>query len=283
MALNSRATRVILDDHNAALLSNFTLNGMTFSVLDIGHVRSSGGDSATLATFGRYADIHVQGSDISRLQCSFEIDRTTNVVMLHDRSTNQTTQFFGNNAVPFEPGRIRRVVVTKHVNTSFCMGGAGDRVMFQICWHSDPAALPERLAERDRYGLQENPHLARTVIEMGMAVPTGVETRIHTPGPSQPMVRWDNQGFLGGGELGNVYDGLNLDSGKRMAVKVINGTKTTPARLKREVEILSRIKHVSNAGAKPRGGRELMASRNTLSTTSASKSGTWETTRSLWA
>jgi hypothetical protein len=59
----------------------------------------------------------MEGSSISRLQCSFEIDLDSGVVMLYDRSSIQTTQVSGENATPFESGRLRRVVVQEKLNT----------------------------------------------------------------------------------------------------------------------------------------------------------------------
>lgn len=79
--------------------------------LDIGHIRPRSGDSATLATLGRDGDVVVEGSNIAKIQCSFEIDLDTKVVMFYDRSNSQTSQVFGENATPFEYGRLRRVLV----------------------------------------------------------------------------------------------------------------------------------------------------------------------------
>ncbi|KAK4031609.1 kinase-like domain-containing protein [Parachaetomium inaequale] len=205
---------------------------LTLTVLNIGHVRSRLGDSAALATLGRMGNIHVRGTEIAKVQCSFEIDRETNVVMFYDRSASQSSQVFDENAVPFEHGRLRRVVVEKGMNTIIGMDGVGR----------------DLLAEREGSRLEENPHLARSVIGSDTVAPTGMETRIHALGPRQPRIRWKPRESLGVGRFGEVYDGLDLDHGTRMAVKVITqpinpGGPPPWALLKREVEILSSIKH----------------------------------------
>jgi hypothetical protein len=86
---NERAERLVShpnNDHNASTLSNGAL------ALDVGfHLR--GKSSKTLATLGRgvNADIYVEGSGISRVQFSFEIDLDTGVVMLYNRSFANST------------------------------------------------------------------------------------------------------------------------------------------------------------------------------------------------
>lgn len=86
--LNERARNVVAHPCNAHIISTLVDDSIT---LDVGHVRSVSGDNATLATLGRNGDILVDGPDIARIQCSFEIDRETSVVMFRDRSRSQTS------------------------------------------------------------------------------------------------------------------------------------------------------------------------------------------------
>lgn len=44
-------------------------------------------------------------------------------VMLYDRSHGQSTQVAGENATPFEDGRVRKIVVQREPNTMVGMGG----------------------------------------------------------------------------------------------------------------------------------------------------------------
>ena len=103
---NERAERIVShsnNDHHVSTLSNGTL------ALDVGfHLH--GKSSRTLATLGRGfdADIYVEGSSISRVQCSFEIDLDAGVVMLYDRSFGKTTQIWVDNATMFERERDQR-------------------------------------------------------------------------------------------------------------------------------------------------------------------------------
>jgi hypothetical protein len=119
---NERATRAVayLDNIRHVL----TLpDGV--EALDIGfHIR--GKSSTTLATLGRGvdADIYVEGSSIAKIQCSFEIDLDTGVVMLYDRSFANSTQVSGENAMLFERERDeRKVLVQKGLNTIIGIGG----------------------------------------------------------------------------------------------------------------------------------------------------------------
>ena len=60
---------------------------------------------------GRSGDVTMKGRNISTIQCPFEIDNETEVVMFYDRSHSQTCQVFGGNARPLEFGRPRKVIL----------------------------------------------------------------------------------------------------------------------------------------------------------------------------
>ncbi|KAK4107119.1 kinase-like protein [Canariomyces notabilis] len=245
--LNKRAEQVVEDPCNKHLVS--TLEGGA-SALDVGQVRPASADDATLATLGRCGDIFVEGASISKIQCSFEIDRETGIVMFYDRSHGQTSQVYGENAVQFEHGRPRKVVVQQDLNTIIGMGGVGrNLVRFQLRWHYTPDEVMAKVKERQSNSVQYNPRLARTLNEADTVAPSRMGTRIHTPGPRQPKVRWKQIGkALGAGQFGTVYKALDLDSGRIMAVKTtarppgVNGDHLW-ATLKREVEILSSMSH----------------------------------------
>jgi hypothetical protein len=86
---NKRAERVISYPDNIRHVS--TLSN-SVKALDVGfHIR--GKSSTTFATLRRgvKADIYVKGSSIAKIQCSFEIDLDTSVVMLYNRSFAQST------------------------------------------------------------------------------------------------------------------------------------------------------------------------------------------------
>lgn len=254
---NERAERLVShsnNNHNVSTLSDGTL------ALDVGfHLR--GKSSKTLATLGRGvdADIYVEGSGISRVQCSFEIDLDTGVVMLYDRSFANSTQVFGENATPFERERDqRKVLVQKGLNTIIGIGGERrDLVQFQLEWHQDPTQTAETIKDYDTFpcGRVENPRLARTVNEAPTDLPSRRETRPHTPGQRQLKMRYVVRGMLGSGQYGEVHKAIDVDSGKFMAVKILEQPSRKSKQedwkislyyaFKREVETLSNISHVS--------------------------------------
>lgn len=114
--INDRARNVIRHPGNSHLRSSLSDGEL---VLDVGltsNIRSQSRN--TLATLGRNdTDIIVEESSIGRVQCSFEINLDSRVIMLYDRSNSQTTQVFGDDSTPFEYGRLRRIVVQKGLNT----------------------------------------------------------------------------------------------------------------------------------------------------------------------
>lgn len=262
---SDRAKDVVAHPSNSHLVSISPIDGAL--ALDIGfHIRSKSCD--TLATLGRHdTDIILEGSSMGRVQCSFEIDFDTGVVMLYDRSNGQTTQVSGENATPFEWGRLRRVVVQEKLNTILGMGGVGCHlVQFELEWHQDPTQVVKKIKnhEAQPYGREENPRLARTVDEAPTDVPSPRESRTHTPhkpGQRQLKMRYvrvgDNK--IGSGQFGVVYKVIDVDSGKLMAVKIMQRPagiskqeewrKSLNYALKREVETLSTISHVSKTSS----------------------------------
>jgi hypothetical protein len=249
VALNERAEEVVAHPCNRHLVS--TLEDESLA-LDVGHVRSASGDDDTLATLGRCGDILVDGVSIFKIQCSFEIDRDTGIVMFYDRSHGQTSQVLGENAVQFQHGRLRKVVVQEQLNTIIGMGGVGrNLVQFQLQWHGTPAQAMAKVKGRRSNNVQYNPRLARTLDEADTIAPSRMETRIHTPDRGSQKMRWKQMGDpLGAGQFATVYKTLDLDSGRIMAAKLTARPRGAEgirlwAMLEREVEILSRISHVS--------------------------------------
>ncbi|OCK99672.1 kinase-like protein [Cenococcum geophilum 1.58] len=203
----------------------------------------------TLATLGRNgADITVEGPNISRIHCAFEIHKDSCLVMLYDRSITKSTQPYGANAIPFELERNpRRIVVTETVNQAFGFGGITcDLVQFRIHWHHDPNQLniQERLSHRE-----DHPCFARTLDETPIVPPSGPVTE-NTPRNQEPKIRYMRGIRLGGGSYGQVWRITNVDSGEILAVKRVKlpeqGLQSSAyTMLKREVEALARVSHAN--------------------------------------
>jgi hypothetical protein len=254
--LNERSKNVLTHPSNSHLVSSLPENRL---VLEIGfHIRSN--SCNTIATLGRGdADIFLEGASIAKIQCSFEINPETGVVMLYDRSHGSTTQLFGENALRFEHGRVRKVLVQHKLNTIIGMGGAGqDLILFKLRWHQGPIETMEKVKNRKSIscGQGENPRRARTIDDLPTILPSQRETRAQTPGLIQRKLRYTSLGgALGSGQFGTVHKCIDVDAGTLMAVKVLEpspGTSNSEEwnrslhyALKREVEILSEISHVS--------------------------------------
>lgn len=142
---------------------------------------------------------------------------------------------------------LRRVVVDKYVNLEFGFGGTMcDQYQFPIVWHN-----AEELATNMSIDYpQDNPRHIRTVLdEPPTDAPSQSVTEFHTPSKEE-MIRFSRREEIGRGAFGRVFKAANVDSGERIAIKEV---KTPPIQsrerhmLKREVETLSRISHVSYA------------------------------------
>ena len=255
---NGRARDVVAHPCNRHLVS--TLKDGVLALHIGSHIRSKSCNNNTLATLGRNdTDIILEESSIARMQCSFETDPVSSVVMLYDRSHGQTTQVFGENVTPFEHGRIRKVLVQEDLNTVIGMGGVRcNLVQFQLVWHQNPTETVAKVKKQVGMpcGHEENPRLAQTVDEAATILPSQRLTRIQTPGTPPLRIRYVKIGEpLGSGQFGVVHKSIDVDSGKFMAVKTIQRPTQTSKQeewrvslhyaLKREVETLAQISHVS--------------------------------------
>lgn len=251
---NDRARSVVAHPSNSYLVS--TLSDGTLA-LDIGpHIRSQ--SCGTLATLGRNGtDIILEGSSIARLQCSFEFDLESRLVMFYDRSNGQSTQVSGKKATPFEYGRLRRVLVQHDLNTRIGIGGVRyNLIEFDLHWHQTPIQVAT--SQGSMFCSQvENPCFAQTMDGAPTIMPSKRVTRIHTAGERVLRMRYVTIGEpLGVGQFGAVYKSIDVDSGKFMAVKQLRRPAVMSHEgwrqslyytVKREVETLSRINHVSIA------------------------------------
>ncbi|KIX91998.1 uncharacterized protein Z520_12269 [Fonsecaea multimorphosa CBS 102226] len=249
-----RAAQVLSHPENKHLISTRD-DGK--SAIDIGFP-SRGGSPTTLATLGRdpNADIFVEGSDISRIQCSFEVDLDTGIVMFYDRSNGCTSHVFGTKVVPFEFGRARRVVVDDELNNIIGMGGERcDLILFEIKWRPDPSGRANTIKQ---YGAEcgtriEHARTARTEDAAPTEPPPHRGIRLHTPRSLALKMRYVNKERLGQGSFGEVHKAIDIDSGKLMAVKVLKRPPTFPEQenwreavilgVNREIKILSSVTH----------------------------------------
>ncbi|KAF1962523.1 calcium/calmodulin-dependent protein kinase [Byssothecium circinans] len=256
--LNDRANAVLDHPNNRHLVSfipgaeNESNPEVLPRGLNIGlHIASK--SSRTLATIGRIGDITVEGSSISRIQCSFEIYEHTEEICLFDRSTSYSTQTFGPNALPFQLDRpARRVVIAPTVNDHFGFGGvACDLVQFQIYWHECVLDLKKQISYRE-----DHPCFTRTVDdETPTALPSKRATRIHTPAVHNTaaqglakQIRFYKKTMLGEGSFGEVWRAVDVDSGDLFALKLVkwpdHGLHSHEyTMLKREVETLAAMSH----------------------------------------
>lgn len=154
---NPKADDVVNHPHNRHLA--YRLDEATVA-LEIGfHIRSKSCSPSILATMGRgdAADIFIDGSSMLRIQCSFEINLNSNVVMLIDKSSAQTTQVYKGESpiatvAPFERGRPLppQVVIMRSHNEKIGMGGKHrDLVVFKLLWHKSLDETTEMLERRD--------------------------------------------------------------------------------------------------------------------------------------
>lgn len=248
--LNAAAAAVLAHPDNAHLLSELP-NGST--VLDIGFNLYSKYPGA-LATLGSgHADILVKGNDIAPIQCTFEVNWDTGVVMLRDNSIDKSTQTFGSDAIAFQDGRPRRIVMVNGINSRFTMGGTGHgSVQFELEWHGYAEETMAKIIARRGNGIRK-PYSCPI---------QALRSRLHSchpRGPNStsqartPEIRHMKIRKLGSGASAEVFKAVNVDTGDLIAVKQFKAQETTTENerwvrrqfMQREVETLQRLRHVS--------------------------------------
>ncbi|OAA54534.1 Protein kinase-like domain protein [Niveomyces insectorum RCEF 264] len=276
--LNGRAREVVANPNNKHLVSG---EGPKDLYLDIGGIPSAVNDGVTLATLGRHGDVHIEGASVARVQCAFEMDPVSQVVMLYDKSHNNSTQVhdmdcrddnddiddidndddFDNNdndnkgnkqptVWRFEYGRPRKVYVGPFVNSVLGMCGVDQRlILFRLVWPQNAqAALARKARSYVMTGLAHVSHLAKTLDDTETAPETTRVTRLHTPALGTAMlIRYYELGNIGEGSFGVVCRAINVDTGRIMAVKRLKRLPSNSAanweKCRREVMILAKLRH----------------------------------------
>ncbi|KAI9849327.1 MAG: hypothetical protein M1837_004787 [Sclerophora amabilis] len=159
--------------------------------------------------------------------------------MLHDRSKDQTTQTLGGNVIQLEHGRKpRQVLISPGVNNRIEMGGTDAQ-------HQNEPPQPANGSHRFRQ--------------------SGARLRVPT-NDQEEEIRYVRRQLIGEGSFGTVYEAINADLGKVIAVKQIPRPRggwpdRSWKKLKNEINALSRLKHphVLNAHAsRHQGGSDVL-------------------------
>lgn len=216
--------------------------------------------STALATLGHgpEVDIYLEEPIISRLQCSFEIDSDNGVIMFFDRSHGCTSQVSGTKSEPFEQGRIRKVLVQDGFNTVIALGEGSGLYEFELEWHQDPIETAKLIELHSAVpgGRVMNPRVADTVPPTPNFSQFQLQKRSQNNEQQPFKIRFvKSSPELGSGSFGRVYRAVDVDTGKVMAVKILikptiasnqeEWGKSESNALKREVDYLSQIQHVS--------------------------------------
>ncbi len=250
---NPKAESVVDAEDNEHLVS-FSAKGV--KAFDIGFHINSQYSTNTLVTLGRdNCDIFLKPTSISKIQCSFEIDDlNTGIVMLYDRSHSLSTHVSGMNNRPFEAGRFpRKVLVHPGCNDKISMGGKkGDLIMFKIEWllKEDQINRVTREHRDASKGSITNPRKTRTRDPTDTILPSMKMTPDQAfIQPSQLALRYLKRNMVGSGSYGCVWRVIGVDSGRVMAMKKFGRVPGSQeqvyvARVRREVELMRRAKHV---------------------------------------
>ncbi|KAL1614355.1 hypothetical protein SLS56_012122 [Neofusicoccum ribis] len=200
----------------------------------------------TLITIGRDADILVPiptdapDACISRVQCSFEIQEETGEILLQDRSSFHNTQFHGDDAFPFQSERVpRRVLVRDTMNTMFGFGNPDAKLfLFRIAWPSKPRKLAVGCASA-----LENPRMMRTQELQREHSSTEKASYGRSMDGESPPLRYIMGRLIDIGVSRNVYESVDVDSGRLLAVKTIDAGTHSVQDIERELAILKSLWH----------------------------------------
>ncbi|KAJ8127108.1 hypothetical protein O1611_g6529 [Lasiodiplodia mahajangana] len=77
--------------------------------------------------------------------------------------------------------------------------------------------------------LQQIPRFARTIEDVDTLLPSGRETRVHSAAPPSLQIRYIKIDDIGSGRFGPVAKAVDVDSGRLMAVKILQRPAKMPA------------------------------------------------------
>lgn len=210
--------------------------------------------SKVMAVLGRGSevDIFINSEYISRAHATFVLDMESGAVMLH--ATNPRTfilvQNDGIERYDFGPSLPRKILVSTKVNRKIGFGSSESNVIkFELVWEKNRM---DRQTRKSFYNLvPAQPTHDRRTLDTGdaTAFASPYETRIYTPQCSRE-IRYSKYDEIGEGSVGRVFKAIDVDTGCSMAIKIQERPDFETCReswvcMKREVESLSELKHVS--------------------------------------
>ncbi len=193
-------------------------------------------ERATLVTLGSEGKITVQAPGVEEIQCSFEWNPRTEIVMFRDRFTGRTSHVQGQ--FPFEPKRSQKVVVMRKLNAIFYFGKHGS-YSFQIRWD-----FKQHDAKGNVNSYPEGPMPLGETHESWSSLGPGQRTKPLVP--NQETIRHYELKRLGSGTFATAFKTVHVDTGAIVAVKRLDSWGNTPGMIQEEVEALDRLRHVSD-------------------------------------
>lgn len=250
--LSQAADHVVWHSRNAHLHDRIGADSPR-GCLTLGGHTSKSRDRFTIATFGREleADVHIdiEGMEeedivaVSRKQCSIRYGRWENCLMFTDDSSCHSTEVHDTKfPFLFLRGCQRKVAVLPGSSWEFGFGGRDQKLFhFRVDWSCDSDQAGWAIPGYPK--LAAAPGMEQTIDSMGDEDVLPEKGSLFTSPPSRRQLRWrilDRK--LGEGSFGVVYLGIDVDSGRPLAVKMLKGQDV---RNSREADILSTFNHVS--------------------------------------
>ncbi|EEP78452.1 predicted protein [Uncinocarpus reesii 1704] len=172
--------------------------------------------------------------------------------MLRDSSIDHSTHVFGKDAVRYQHGRERRIVVAHGLNTMFGIGsGRAGTVQFVLLWHGDAEETMAKVMARKREKASKYGDRYRFPSPDGKLMFSSVR---RSEGQAR-TIRFVKTKNLGSGQFGEVFKALDVDTGKLMAVKQLKTGKvaTEAERLKKlqQYQLLEREMHAIRQARHP--------------------------------
>lgn len=250
--------------------------------LDIGpHIASGACD--TLATLGRAdCDITVEEPSISRLQCEFHV-LSNGIVLLWDHSSLHSTEILGENQARFCPGCRHEVILTPNWSSELDMGmgpfyDEEDKLQYLVHFvlrchvsiatdkddtEDDGRDVCKEVLDKmreyywDSYRQEGKPLIAQKISPGPTVLPAPRVTRIHAPS-IRLNLKYDEADVIEKGLLARSSPAVDMNSGRLITVKRIHVKQDKNESqeqwrvkwyrqrnyLKREIETLSRLRHV---------------------------------------
>lgn len=242
-------TSGVLSHHNNGRLVSLSPQGEP--ALEIGyhvHQIARGGQVLARLGRGRSADLVLDDQKISETHIAFEVHPVSHAILLCISARNSSSVTIQPNKVLRTDDGFRQFVLIPGQEYTISIQALAGILKFHLRWRLDLSSIARAVdagfqAAETRVVITQ---FAKTHVDEDNDIGSWYNTRLSSSRLENGVRNVQLRKVLGVGAFGNVHEGLDLDSGHLVAVKIVEPDNEQQFKsLHREIQTLGTLKHVS--------------------------------------